>query len=169
MQAGKVAFADEALQEEAVEREELRWIDVKRGLVTQSRRSDFEQHLWHHYDLLQAWDLLSLYVCLIDLSPANGAAPRPVPATLKSIDQEPGARTIGSVPVTVAGERVELMLRAVEPGVVAVDPYPFDTDELEWSVTARVIPDRRYKSQAEAADTLREAPTATIACRMTRG
>ncbi len=168
MQAGKVEFADEALQEEAVEREELRWIDVKRGLVTQSRRSDFEQHLWHHYDLLQAWDLLSLYVCLIDLSPADGAAAQPVPATLKSIDQEPGARTIGSVPVAPAGERVELTLRAVEPGVVAVDPYPFDTDELEWSVTARVIPDRRYESQAEAADTLREAPTATIACRMIR-
>jgi uncharacterized protein DUF3891 len=168
MQAGKIEFADEALQEEAVGREERRWIEVKRDLVTDTRRSDFEQHLWHHYDLLQAWDLLSLYVCLIDLSPADEVAARPVPATLKSIDPEPGPRTIGSVPVAVAGERVELVLRAVEPGVVTLDPYPFDADDMAWSVAARVIPDRRYESQADAAATLQRAPTATISCRMRR-
>jgi Protein of unknown function (DUF3891) len=170
MQAGKVEFADEALQNEAVEHEERRWIDVKADLLRQMgvRRSDFEQGLWHHYDLLQAWDLLSLYVCLIDLSPADGVPARPAPETLRSIDQEPGPRTIGSVPVAIGGERVELTLRAVEPSVVAVEPYPFDADEVQWSVRASVIPDRAYESQEDAAETLASAPPATISCTMLR-
>ena len=170
MQAGRVEFADEKLQNEAVEREEQRWIDVKRELLADMdvRRSDFEAALWHHYDLLQVWDLLSLYVCLIDLTPADDAAPRPVPETLKAIDQEPGPRTIGSVPAGVAGERVDFELRAVEPGVVTVDPYPFDEDEVDWSVSAKVIPNRAYEGREDAAETLAGARETTIACRMKR-
>lgn len=170
MQAGKVEFADEDLQNDAVEREERRWIDVKRDLLERMgmRRSDFEQGLWHHYDLLQAWDLISLYVCLIDLSPTRDVPARPTPETLRSIDQEPGPRTIGSVPVAIGGERVELVLRPVEPAVVAVEPYPLDADEVPWSVTASVIPDRAYESQEDAAEALASAPTTTISCTMLR-
>jgi len=164
MQSGKVEFADDALQSEAVEREERRWIDVKPRLLRDMRRSDLEQGLWHHYDLLQAWDLMALYVCLIDLTPADDVPPRPVPATLRSIDQEPGVRTIDSVPVEIGGERVDLVLRAVEPGVVAVDPYPFDGDEITWSIAARVIPDRSYEDGADAAAELARARTTTISC-----
>jgi hypothetical protein len=168
MQGGRVEFADEAQQDESVAREERRWIDVKRGLLSETRRSDFEAALWHNYDLLQAWDLLSLYVCLIDLAPADGVAARGVHETLRSIDQEPGPRTIGSVPVAVGRERVELVLRAEQPGVVTVDPYPFDQDELNWTVKARVIPDREYADAADAAGEVRRARETSISCVMRR-
>ena len=167
MQGGRVEFADQAMQDESVEREERRWIDVKPGLLTEARRSDFEAELWHNYDLLQTWDLLSLYVCLIDLSPADVPA-RAVHETLRGIDQEPGPRTIGAVPVRVAGKRVELRLEAREPGVVVVDPYPFDEDRLEWTVSARHIADQPLDSAGEAASAVHNADETSITCVMTR-
>jgi hypothetical protein len=168
MQAGRVQFADEALQDEAVEHEERRWIDVKRELTRDRRRSDLETSLWHNYDLLQVWDLLSLYVCLIDLDPAPDAPPRPVPETLRSIDQHPGERTIEAVPVSIGGERVTLTFTAVQPGVVIVDPYPFDASEVTWEVAARAIEDRPYAGREDAAEALAGARETTIACTMTR-
>lgn len=167
MQGGRVQFADEAMQDESVESEERRWIEVKRGLLTEARRSDFEAGLWHNYDLLQAWDLLSLYVCLIDHAPAD-VAPRQVHETLRSIDQEPGPRTLKAVPVSVGGERVELRLQAQEPGVVAVEPYPFDQDQIEWTVSARRIPDRPLDTPQEAAEAVHGAERTSITCVMKR-
>lgn len=167
MQGGRVEFADQAMQDESVEREERRWIEVKRGLLSEVRRSDFEAGLWHNYDLLQVWDLLSLYVCLIDHSPAD-APPRQVHETLRGIEQEPGPRTIAAVPVSVGGERVELRLQSQEPGVVVVDPYPFDTDQIEWSVSARRIADRPYDSPEAAAAAVQEAERTSISCVMKR-
>jgi hypothetical protein len=63
------------------------------------------------------------------------------------------ARAIPEVPVSVGGERVRLELRAVEPGVVSVEPYPFDRPEILLSVPATAIADQRYDS----ADALRGA------------
>ena len=170
LQEGKLQWSEpvERLQDEVVEREERRWIEVKRELVDGRPRSELEAGLWHTYDLLQAWDLLSLYVCLIDLSPADGAPARPVASTLKGIDQEPGVRTIPSVPPHIGGARVELTLRAVEPGVVTVDPYPFDEDDLVFSVPARAIADRRYANADDARRALEAAEARAISCRMRR-
>ncbi len=167
MQSGKVQFADEAAQSETVAHEERRWIEVKRDLLTEARRSDFEASLWHNYDLLQAWDLLSLYVCLIDLSVAD-TAPRAVHETLSSIDQEPGPRTIPAVPTAVGGQRVQLVLEASSPGAITVDPFPFDRDELTWRVAARVIPDRDYSGSEDAAAELAAARRSSISCVMKR-
>jgi hypothetical protein len=170
LQEGKLQWSApvERLQDEAVEREERRWIDVKQQLVDGQPRSELEAGLWHTYDLLQAWDLLSLYVCLIDLSPADDVPARPVPSTLKGIDQQPGVRTIQSVPLRVGGDRVELTLRAVDPGVVIVDPYPFDEDDVEFSVPATAIPDRHYADADEVRQALEDGDERTITCRMRR-
>src|SRR5215212_1029817 len=119
MQDGRIEFAGEPARDEAVEEQERRWIEVKRALTRDARRSDLEISLWHTYDLLQTWDLLALYVPIVDLRPADaGVAPLPVPATLKSLEQEPGPRTVDSVPTQPGGERAQLTLTAVEPGVV---------------------------------------------------
>lgn len=168
MGLGRVEPADSPLKEEAVEREERRWIEVKRELTETMSRTDLELSAWHNYELLQAWDLLSLYVCAGDLRPSSGAAPRAVVAGLASLDHDPGPRTLGAVPVGVGGERVELTLTPVEPGVVAVDPYPFDGDVVDWTARARVIPDRGYESAADAAAALATAREAAIGCRLTR-
>jgi hypothetical protein len=167
MQAGRVEFGDNVRQDEAVLAEEQRWIDVKRELVRDQRRSDLELSLWHNYDLLQTWDLLSLYACVCDTTPAEGPTLQ-VFQTLKSIDHVPGARTIPSVPVSIGGERVEITLTAVEPGVVTVDPYPFDVESLSVGITAKVIPDRRYDSPQEAREAVASAREETVGCRFTR-
>lgn len=165
---GRVEPAGSALQDEAVEHEERRWIEVKRELTRATSRTDLELSLWHNYELLQAWDLLSLYACLGDLRPAAGATPRPFAATLAALDQEPGPRTLDAVPPAVGRERVELTLTPVEPGVVAVDPYPFGDDVVDWAARARTIPDRPYENAADARAALDSARETTIDCRLIR-
>lgn len=175
MQSGKLDWAEdgrsevEQLQDAAVDAEERRWIEVKRRELGGHRRSDLEAGLWHNYDLLQAWDLLSLFVCLIPLVPApDGVAAVPVASTLKSIDQTPGDRVVESVPLRIGGERVDLSLHCVEPGVVALDPYPFDQDDLHLQVQATVIEDRRYEDSQDARAAIDSGEKTTLACRMTR-
>jgi hypothetical protein len=172
MQSGSVGFGGgastlERLQTEAVDAEEQRWIEVKRGLMRDARRSDLEAGLWHSYDLLQAWDLLSLYVSLMDIRPSDGPVV-PLASTLKGLDQVPGAKLIESVPLRIAGARSDLVLTPVADGVVTVDPYPFDVDSIDVSVTGKAIPDRRYASQEDARETLGNADEVTLTCQMKR-
>jgi hypothetical protein len=149
--------------------EEHRWIELKRGLVAGTRRSDFEAHLWHNYELLQAHDVLSLYVCTgVLCPPGEGDQSVPVISTLKAIDQTPGTRTVETVPTRTGSERVDLRLTPVEPGVVIVDPYPFDEDRISVSATARVIPDRRYASTEEARDAVAGAESVQIGAELRR-
>jgi Protein of unknown function (DUF3891) len=151
------------LLNEVVTAEEQRWIELKRSLVAGTRRSDFEAELWHNYELLQAHDVMSLYVCTgVVRPPAEGDETVPVISTLKAIDQTPGTRTIEAVPTRTGAERVELRLTPVEPGVVVVDPYPFDEDGISVRATARVIPDRRYASPEEARDAVAAAESVQI-------
>lgn len=168
MPSGEVPPAPPAPEDAVIDREERRWSKVKHVLLENQRRSDLEIGLWHNYDLLQAWDLLSLFVCLMDLTPVEGVAPRPVGATLARIDQEPGPRSIPSVPVAPAGERVELVMTAVEPGVVKLDPYPFDVDELSCAVAARAMPDRPYEDEADATSGFRAAEAVAIELALVR-
>lgn len=52
-------------------------------------RSRFEADMWHAYEILQAVDLLSPALCLIDLEAPTGdsAPPLPVPVTLRGVEQ----------------------------------------------------------------------------------
>jgi Protein of unknown function (DUF3891) len=135
-------------------REEQRWIELKRGLwAPPVPRRDFEARLWTNYELLQAWDVLSLALCLMPLTPApDDAPPVRAGATLTKLDQPSGDRTLAGVPLGAAdGERIELALRVVHDGAVTVDPYPFDVPTFDLQIAARAIPDRRYGSEAELA------------------
>lgn len=167
MQTGRVVFGTNVRQDDAVLSEEQRWIDVKRELIGAQRRSDLEHSLWYNYELLQAWDFISLYACICDTSPGDGPT-RPIFETLKSLDHEPGPRTIPAVPVAIGGERVELTLTATERGVAVIDPFPFDVDEFRVTVTARVIPDRRYADVDEAREALATAKQEEVACTFVR-
>lgn len=112
---------DEA-REQHVAEEEQRWAETKKSLIKDTIRSDFEANLWYHYDLLQIWDLFSLYTALADITPENSPAV-PLAPRLSSIDQQPGPRTIQLVPTAVGGRRVDLLVNPVKPGVVTVDPF----------------------------------------------
>lgn len=173
MQSGAVAFNEktevERLQNEAIAAEERRWIDVKRQLLAGQRRSEFEAALWYAYDLVQGWDLLSLYVSMSNLGAAAGGQVETLVPTLYSIDQVPGRRLIESIPLRIAGERTDLTLTAVQDGVVVVDPYPFDADRIDFHLTGRAIPDRRYDSPEDARAALQAADEVTVTCQMIRG
>ncbi len=110
------------------------------------RRSEFERRLWAHYELLQVWDRLSLFVCLNDLD-------------------RPAEDRLGPLPVTTDGPVVELSVQARGNGIVALDPYPFDVPVLDASVPARTIPDRPVEGPDELRAVLREARDAPIRCR----
>jgi hypothetical protein len=164
---GSAGTREEAqLQDQAVAEQEQQWPECKRDLMLEEPRSDFEIGLWHNYDLLQAFDLLSLYVCTADLAPAPGARTEHLTDVLKEIEAPPGPRVIGSVPERPGGARVDLVLTPTGDGAVAVDPYPFDQDNLELALHARRIPDDRESRDAVHA-ALRQAEQVTLVRRLT--
>lgn len=114
-------------------------------------RSEFEHQTWYAYELLQALDLMSLALGLVDPAEPATDHPVPVPSTLARIDQPRGARSIPAVPMAPGGPYVELTLRIPSPGVVSLDPYPFSEPSFEFEVSARRVEDRRYASAEEAA------------------
>lgn len=171
MQSGGVGIKPmstplDEIREKHVAEEEQRWAETKKSLVKDGIRSDFEARLWYHYDLLQVWDLFSLYVSLADITPAD-TAPLPLASTLKSVDQQPGPREIQLVPSRIAGPRVQMRLTPVRPGVVEVDPFPFDGD-VSVSLAARAIPDRAYLDRERAVEALAGARRVELECRFTK-
>ena len=155
------------LQDAAVVTEESRWIPVKTGLWRGAgSRAAFETRLWQNYELLQVWDLLSLFICTATLAtPSPGSEPLLLSATLKSLDQEPGRRLIPSVPTRMGEKPMDLVLTVVEPRVVAVEPYPFKSPSAVFSVEAVGIPDRSYTSD-EIASVFQQARRETIRCEL---
>ena len=159
---GRDANAATRLQDEAVDEQEQRWIEIKRRLVEDEPRSDFEAGLWHNYELLQAFDLLSLYLCTANLAPAADARAQRLTDVLGAIEQQPGPRRITAVPVR-PGDRVEVTLEPTPDGAVIVDPYPFDQDPLELAVSGRAIPDQHYESPDAVSGALEQTEVRTLA------
>ena len=126
------------------------------------RRSEFEHQTWYAYELLQALDLMSLALGLVDPAEPRTDNPVPVPSTLSRIDQPSGARSIPAVPVAPGGPYVELTLRILSPGVVSLDPYPFSQPSFSLEVSARRIEDRRYTSPEDAASAYQGAQPQAI-------
>lgn len=155
------------LQDQAVADEEARWISLKTRLWHGSGpRAALEMRLWHNYGLLQAWDLLSLFVCVAPLD-TPGATSEVVllSSTLRPIDHQPGRRRIPAVPTRIGQPAVDLDLTVIEPGVVAIEPYPFKAPAVTFTVEASAIPDRRYSSD-EMPGVMKKAQRLTIACEM---
>jgi hypothetical protein len=131
------------------------------------RRSEFERQTWYAYELLQALDLISLALALIDSGqPMLGGDSVSVPATLAQLEQPPGARSIPAVPVAPGGPYVALTLRVTAPGEVVLDPYPFSETSFELELSARRLEDRAYRSAEEAASAYHGAQLEPIAIRV---
>ncbi len=155
------------LQDEAVAEQERQWLERRAELMGEEPRSDFEIGLWHNYDLLQAFDLLSLYACTANLTPAPSAPTRRLTDVLREIEAAPGPRMIGAVPERPGGNRADLVLTPTGDDAVSVDPHPFDQDSLELVVRARRIPDRRYESGVALRAALDQAERVTFVRRFT--
>jgi hypothetical protein len=107
-------------------------------------RSAFQAELWRDYETLQALDLLSLALSLLDTSAVSdptAGAPL-MSSTLRPLRQAPGARLIECVPAGGGAHHVDLRLEVIEPGLVAIDPFPFAVSEVALALTARVLPAR---------------------------
>ena len=85
----------------------------------------FDQHeVAVNYQLLQVWDLMSLYLC-----------------TQERLKEE----AIEPVPTRyVEGEGLCLRLTPLSPGRIAIDPFPFDQSPFKVNVVYRRLPESRF-------------------------
>lgn len=108
---------------------------------------DRDAWLWAAYRLLQAWDLLSLYLVWRALPEGRrGALP--------------------AVPRAVADPGEALTLTPVGANVARCSPYPFRSDPLALPVRGRLVEDRPYRSHADLRDALRRAVWRTVEVRV---
>ncbi len=163
--------------------QERRWMPALRDVWGyRGPRSRFDADTWHAYEVLQALDLISLAIGLMDLDRpagsgdasasaggdsaggdrAGGQDPVAVQSTLSSADQAPGPRSINGVPVAVGDERVELRLTLTAPGHLVLEPYPFAAAEFELTLAARELEDRAYTSPEQAATAFYAAPVVML-------
>jgi hypothetical protein len=161
--AGGARAAQEPLALEVVASQEARWMPaLRQAWGNRGRRSEFDAHTWHAYEVLQAVDLISLGLGLIDTdAPADGGETFPVAATLRTLDQEPGPRTVASVPRAAGGDVVTLTLILRSPGYVELNPNPLNTTEVAIEIPLRRLADRAYESAEQAAAAYHDAAPQT--------
>ncbi len=149
---------DRELQDRTVRAEQRRWVDARAQAWTEDEpRSAFETRLWHNYDLLQLWDLLSLHLVVTPSDPPE----RPEqPVTwgpqLLSVDHVPGDVLMPDVGARPGGEAVRITASVRRPGELRLDPFPFAAP-LEVELEHVLLPDRGW-SPAEARSRFRRAP-----------
>ncbi len=157
------------LARDVVAREEPRRAEALReAWGFEGRRSRFEADAWHAYEVLQALDVASLALSLLDpAAPSGDSAPRSIMETLFAIEQPPGARLLPSIPTGPLGEYPTLTLSVAEPGVATFDPWPFGAEAFDVELRARSLP-AVATSEEEARSAFHAAPVATLAWRLRR-
>jgi Protein of unknown function (DUF3891) len=159
--AGGIQASDDPLALQVVATQEARWMPALReAWGNRGRRSEFDAHAWHAYEILQAVDLLSLGLGLMDAETAgNGHEPVAVDASLSTVEQGASPRTIGNVPLAAGAGAgtVTLMLTALGHGRIELDPYPLVAEPAVIEIPIRRIPDHRYASAAEASSAYHSA------------
>ena len=111
---------------------------VHRGVIGEGRA--VAEWSWSAYRILQAIDLLSLYLTWRGL--ASGER-----WTLPRVPRIPGDEAGAAITVT-----------PVDRVTCALDPWPFAGDRVEAPVASRIIDDRPYPDPAALADALATAP-----------
>ena len=106
------APSENPLALDVVATQEARWVPALReAWGYRGRRSEFDAHNWHAYEILQAVDLLSLALCLMDVEQTPPSAPIDVANSLATIDQVAGPRLITGVPAAPGGPYATLDVR----------------------------------------------------------
>ncbi|MCZ2859105.1 DUF3891 family protein [Blastococcus sp. VKM Ac-2987] len=158
---------DRRLQDEVVAAEEQRWIGAKRLAWTDDEpRSVFETQLWHNYELLQFWDLLSLYLAVTppDEAGTEGVPPQPWGPQLRRLEHGTEPVLLPPVPLRPGGGRIAVTASVRAPGTVALDPFPFRAP-LEVAVERVLVPDRGW-SHEELVARLRRTRRSTTTWRL---
>ncbi|MGO9882214.1 MAG: DUF3891 family protein [Solirubrobacteraceae bacterium] len=160
--------SDNPLALDVVATQEARWMRALRDVWGyRGRRSEFEANNWHAYEILQAVDLMSLALCLMDVERPSAEHPVDVANSLASIDQVAGPRLITGVPGAPGGPYATLQLTVTAPGALKVEPFPFAEPELALLIAVRELEDRRYAGPDEAADAFRAAAVRELSVTIT--
>jgi hypothetical protein len=157
---------DHRLQDDVVAAEERRWIGAKQQAWTADQpRSLFEAELWHNYELLQLWDLLSLYLAMTPPD-EQGMAADPVPwgPQVREIEHPAQDVTLPAVGSRPGGPRRAVTATVRSPGEVTLAPFPFAAP-VEIDVEHTILPDRAWTS-AELAERVRTTPTGATTWRL---
>ncbi len=150
--------SDNPLALEVVAAQEARWMPaLRRAWGNRGRRSEFDAHTWHAYEVLQALDLLSLALCALDLEVPSVGEPLDTTSTLAKVKQPAGGRLVSGVPLAAGGPYETLTVAVGSPGVVTVDPFPFGETSFEIVVRRRELEDRRYADAQDAASAFADA------------
>lgn len=131
------------LAEEVVEAGEPRRQEaLRQAWGFEGLRSEFEANAWHAYEVLQALDVTSLALSLLDPAVPSDPAVEPpsLATTLHQVDQEPGGRILPSVPTAPLGQHLDLRFSVPEPGVAAIDPWPFAAASFAIELPSRTLP-----------------------------
>jgi hypothetical protein len=87
---------------------------------------------WANYKLLQAFDRLSLALCLKEWE-----------------SSEATADSLAPVPLDYAGTEVELRLEPLGPWRVRIDPYPFADSPAHFTVVRKLILEAAYRGNED--------------------
>jgi Protein of unknown function (DUF3891) len=143
------------IAQEVVATQEARWISALREVWGyRGLRSEFDAGTWHAYEVLQAVDLVSLALGLMDLEHPATADPVDAGSHLAAIDQPPGPRLVGSVPVRSGGPYTRIAVACLRPGQVKLDPYPLREPAVEVVLPQYTLEDRAYTTAGQAAEAL---------------
>ena len=82
-----------------------------------------------NYNLLQVWDMMSLYVCSTEVLKPDRIEPVPLGYT--------------------GGSAVGMTLTPLEPATIALAPYPFDQPSLTANLIFRRLAQTKFKDSAE--------------------
>lgn len=107
--------------------------------IHETGTSSKECRTWRNYQLMQVFDLLSIYFC---------------------DDYTLERTTIGPAPVTDS-EETELTITPIDDDEVRIDPYPFDTSPLTFSTTGRYVPNT-FETQDELTESYYKNELETI-------
>lgn len=149
-----------AAQDRVVRSEQRRWTDATELAWTEREpRAAFETRIWHNYELLQLWDLLSLFLSVIPAQPGHGEAV-PWGPQLRDLEHEPRPVVLPAVGAWPGGPRLASTACVTAPGVVSLEPFPFAVP-VEVEVEHVVIPDREWSRAAALREVRRQPATAT--------
>jgi uncharacterized protein DUF3891 len=167
LQPGGGPAGDELTQKVVGEQERRRQETLREVWGFEGLRSEFEAAAWHAYEVLQALDVISLALSLIDPDEPTdpGAETLPLTSNLWLVEQPPGARILPSVPTGPLGEHLQLTFEVAEPGTAVIDPWPFAVPSLDLQLPCRRLAGGR--PQGEGTTAFHETPLETVAWRLT--
>jgi hypothetical protein len=106
-----------------------------------------ESRIWTNYRLLQVYDRLSLFLCMLPVQP----------------------RRLGPTPVRNGLADIELALQPIDERTIAITPFPFEASPLRVSLPARIVPKKEYRNDGEFRDELDRTQTLTLAFELRAG